>query len=243
MVKKDDRRIVRTRKLLRDAMHELILDQGYDEFNIQDVTNKANLGRATFYLHYREKDDLLTDLMNQRFEDFIGTTTQIVSSKDGVLEEKAIEKLFNLAEENYDFYRIMEIGKGGMIASNQMQRIIRDKVRERLEQLRQVTGKEFSYPQDFLETYLSGALMALIFWWLKEEMPYPANEMAKMYRRINGQITEAYLKDLPEQDTKKQTSKKPAPKQTAPKHQDARAKPSTPMAEEDLGSVEPQTEA
>jgi AcrR family transcriptional regulator len=220
MVKKDDRRIVRTKKLLRDAMHELILEQGYDEFNIQDVTNKANLGRATFYLHYREKDDLLTDLMNQRFQDFIGTTSQIVSSKDGALEEKAIEKLFNLAEENYDFYRIMEIGKGGAIASNQMQLIIRDKVRERLDQLKQFTFKEFSYPHDFLETYLSGALLALIYWWLKEEMPHSASEMAKMYRRINAQITEAYLQDLPikpekKAATKKQTSK-PDAKNPAP---------------------------
>jgi len=230
MVKKDDRRIVRTRKLLRDAIHELILEQGYDEFNIQDVTNKANLGRATFYLHYREKDDLLTDLMNQRFEDFIGTTSQIVSSKDGVLEEKAIEKLFNLAEENYDFYRIMEIGKGGTIASNQMQLIIRDKVRERLDQLKQITGKEFSYPQDFLETYLSGALLALIFWWLKQEMPYSAIEMAKMYRRINAQITEAYLQDMPVKSDKKPAAKKQAQKPNA----------KNPAHEEKVGPNEPE---
>ena len=215
MVKNDDRRIVRTKKLLRDAMHELILEQGYDEFNIQDVTDKANLGRATFYLHYREKDDLLTDLINQRFEDFIGSTSQIVSSKDGVLEEKAIEKLFNLAEENYDFYRIMEIGKGGTIASNQMQLIIRDKVRERLDQFRQVTQKEFNYPQDFLETYLSGALLALIYWWLREEMPYSALEMAKMYRRINAQITETALQETPVTKEKRPDVKKRDPR-TAP---------------------------
>jgi AcrR family transcriptional regulator len=217
MVKKDDRRIVRTKKMLRDAMHELILDQGYDEFNIQDVTNKANLGRATFYLHYREKDDLLTDLINQRFEDFINNSPQIISSKDGVLEEKAIEKLFNLAEENYDFYRIMEIGKGGTIASNQMQRIIQDKVRERLVQFKQITGKEFNLPQDFLETYLSGALLALIYWWLREEMPYTSSEIAKMYQRINAQITEAYLQDLPLTADKKPAANKRVPKPVAKK--------------------------
>ncbi len=233
MVKKDDRRIVRTRKLLRDAMHDLILEQGYDEFNIQDVTNKANLGRATFYLHYREKNDLLTDLMNQRFEDFIGTTSQIVSSKDGVLEEKAIEKLFNLAEENYDFYRIMEIGKGGTIASNQMQLIIRDKVRERLDQFRQITQKEFSYPQDFLETYLSGALLALIYWWLREEMPYPASEMAKMYRRINAQITEATLQDLPILNEKKPGVRKQTP----------RANPRKPQPEAETPTADPDNAA
>lgn len=212
MVRKDDRRILRTKKMLRDAMHNLILEQGYDEFNIQDITNKADLGRATFYLHYKEKDDLLADLMNQRFEDFIGSTYQIVSSKDGVLDEKAIEKLFDLAEENYDFYRIMEIGKGGMLAIDQMQHIIRKKVHERLDQLQEVTGSELAFPQNFLETYLSGALLALVLWWLKEDMPYSALEMARMYREINAKITEDCLKQHPEADTLKTESKKPLPK-------------------------------
>ncbi|MEA4811538.1 MAG: TetR/AcrR family transcriptional regulator [Anaerolineaceae bacterium] len=198
-------------------MHELILERGYDEFNIQDVTDKANLGRATFYLHYREKDDLLTDLMNQRFEEFIinTNTPQFVSSRNGVLEEKAIEKLFNLAENNYDFYRIMEIGKGGTIASNQMQRIIRDKVRERLLQLKQINNKEFSFPQDFLETYLSGALLSLIYWWLENDMPYTSAEMAKMYQRINAQISEAYLpQDTEKEAAPEKTSNKPSTAKT-----------------------------
>ncbi|MBP7196819.1 MAG: TetR family transcriptional regulator, partial [Anaerolineaceae bacterium] len=49
MARKDDRRIQRTRKALRDALHSLVLDRGYDDLSVQDITDKANLGRATFY--------------------------------------------------------------------------------------------------------------------------------------------------------------------------------------------------
>ena len=64
MARKDDRRVQRTRKILRESLLELILDQGYDDVSIQDITQRANLGRATFYLHYKEKDELLQDLLH-----------------------------------------------------------------------------------------------------------------------------------------------------------------------------------
>ena len=44
MARKDDRRIQKTRKALRDALHSLVLDRGYDDLSVQDITDKANLG-------------------------------------------------------------------------------------------------------------------------------------------------------------------------------------------------------
>ena len=56
-----DRRVQRTRKLLRSALVQLIMERGYDVLTIQDITDKANLGRTTFYLHYQSKDEVLLD--------------------------------------------------------------------------------------------------------------------------------------------------------------------------------------
>ncbi|MCK4727276.1 MAG: TetR/AcrR family transcriptional regulator, partial [Anaerolineales bacterium] len=54
-----DRRVQRTRQLLRDALVSLILEKGYQKITIQDIIDRANVGRSTFYSHYRDKDDLL----------------------------------------------------------------------------------------------------------------------------------------------------------------------------------------
>jgi len=54
-----DRRVRRTRQLLRDALMELTLERGYDRVTVQDILDKADVGRSTFYAHYRDKDDLL----------------------------------------------------------------------------------------------------------------------------------------------------------------------------------------
>jgi len=55
---KTDRRVERTRELLQKALIELTRERGYEAITIQDIADRANAGRTSFYLHYRSKDDL-----------------------------------------------------------------------------------------------------------------------------------------------------------------------------------------
>ncbi|MEZ4667133.1 MAG: helix-turn-helix domain-containing protein [Anaerolineae bacterium] len=59
MTKRPDRRRARTRKLMRDSLIALILEKGYDAVTVQDITDRENLGRATFYLHYKNGKERL----------------------------------------------------------------------------------------------------------------------------------------------------------------------------------------
>src|ERR671911_1971150 len=54
-----DRRVRRTQELLRGALMALIMEKGYDRITVQDILDKADIGRSTFYAHYRDKEDLL----------------------------------------------------------------------------------------------------------------------------------------------------------------------------------------
>jgi AcrR family transcriptional regulator len=54
-----DRRVRKTKKALRDALVELILEKGYSAVSVQDVVDRADVGRTTFYAHFTDKDDLL----------------------------------------------------------------------------------------------------------------------------------------------------------------------------------------
>ena len=53
-----DRRVQRTRELLQKALVELLTERRYEAISIGDITERANVGRTTFYLHYTSKDDL-----------------------------------------------------------------------------------------------------------------------------------------------------------------------------------------
>jgi hypothetical protein len=57
--KKEDRRIGRTRKMMHEALMALIVEKGYESVTVQDILDRADLGRSTFYSHYRSKDELL----------------------------------------------------------------------------------------------------------------------------------------------------------------------------------------
>ena len=59
-----DRRINKTRLALRDALLALLAERGWDEVNVQEICDRGNIGRSTFYLHYRSKEDLLSEGLN-----------------------------------------------------------------------------------------------------------------------------------------------------------------------------------
>lgn len=186
MPRKDDRRIQRTRKLLRESMLQLFLERGYDDISIQDVTDKANLGRATFYLHYREKDDLLADVMRWQFEEFVSVAPPIISPKTKTVDPKRIQQLFEYAESRYDFFRILMIGKGSVVGSRYLQQAIRDDYRRDIDRMQEEYGIVPSIPREFIENYYAGAMISLIYWWLDNDMPFTPEEMADMYLKVSG---------------------------------------------------------
>jgi AcrR family transcriptional regulator len=66
--RKIDPRIERTREMLRNALMALIQEKGFDAISVQDITERARLNRATFYLHYRDKQDLLIRTNEEVFD-------------------------------------------------------------------------------------------------------------------------------------------------------------------------------
>jgi len=130
MARRMDRRVQRTRKLLRESLMALILEEGYDAISIQDITDKANLGRATFYLHFKDKDELLLDVMDQFLADFLEQVPQFSQSQWQMEDTKAITKLFDFAADHYDLYRILNIGSGGITASRQLHQSIARNIKD-----------------------------------------------------------------------------------------------------------------
>src|ERR1700675_2416626 len=66
--RKPDRRIRRTRSLLSDALVALMQEKSIDKITVQDVLDRATVGRSTFYLHYRDKDDLFLCVLEDGLE-------------------------------------------------------------------------------------------------------------------------------------------------------------------------------
>ena len=93
---KTDRRIQRTRQSLRTALLELIKEKGYDAISIEEITERANVGRATFYLHYKDREDLLLE----EFSEMANEKVQ-VSKDQGTTWTDASEEGWKGADGNW----------------------------------------------------------------------------------------------------------------------------------------------
>jgi AcrR family transcriptional regulator len=179
---KIDRRKQRTRALLRDALIALILEKGYDAVTVQDITDHANLGRATFYLHYDNKDELLLSMMEGIQADVMQQAGPI--SQNGFLEDGNPPSLhaFKHAEENADFYKAM-LGGGGL--ASLLTRFRKSSAAQIQTQMNPIfAAHPNNLTVDIISNFVVGGLNTLVIWWLENDRPYPAEDIARIYHQL-----------------------------------------------------------
>ena len=69
-VKKTDRRTNRTKRSLSEALVGLIKEKRFDDITVQNVIERADVGRSTFYSHFRDKEDLFQRDWERFLDDF-----------------------------------------------------------------------------------------------------------------------------------------------------------------------------
>ncbi len=179
--KKPDRRIQRTQHALRKALVELILEKGYPKVTVQNIIDRANVGRSTFYAHFLDKDDLLVS----GFHAWAFDLSQNVGDGQYSREDDHIihsRDFFEHADHHRDLYRAMlDSGGGDLILE-----IGQEHIQRQIEQhLRELLGEQdLSIPLPFITHYLAGALLSLIKWWIQEEIPFDAVQMDAMFQEM-----------------------------------------------------------
>lgn len=181
---KTDRRVGRTRQLLQKALIELIREHGYDSITIQDIVDRANLGRTTFYLHYNSKDELFISCHEVIISEFhIGPLHPL--SREELLSPEAPQGMTyayrHLEDVRPLLYSIFQ-GKDSLM----ILRRIRDKNAQEIETNLQAAfdEAESSIPFDLLANYLAGAQIALTHWWLEKRQPHTLQNLAQMFHRL-----------------------------------------------------------
>ncbi len=181
---KTDRRIQRTRELLQKALIGLISERGYDAITIQDIVDRANIGRTTFYKHYNGKDDL-----------FMSCHETIVGELHiGPLHPLSREDLLSpeLSKDMNSAYRHLEERRAQLYPifqgrdSQLILREIRDRSAREIEaNLRSMFPESDSaIPLELLASYLAGAQIALMQWWLEKRRSYKAEALALTLHRM-----------------------------------------------------------
>ncbi len=192
--KRIDRRTNRTRRQLREAFLALILEKGYDAVTVEDITGRADLGRTTFYLHYRDKNDLLLESLEALVADLTGVIARTPiadwrTSPDpqhpGPLQ-LPLRLAFQHAAEHADLYRIILRGEGRTETIERIRQIV-------IEQINHVLAVRVAeeqvpvhptVPPEVFANFFAGAFQGVLTWWLENDLPYPPTEIAALFQKI-----------------------------------------------------------
>jgi len=186
LVQKSDRRVKRTQELLQKALLDLIDERGYDALTIQEIVDRANVARTTFYVHYGSKDDLFMSCHESIISEF--KSTQLFPhplSAEELLSPETPSRLISAYQHlNEARPRLNPIfqGKDGAL----LLRRIRDQSAQEIEANRRVAfaESEAGISLELLATYLAGAQIALVQWWLEKRQPYTAEKLAHTFHRL-----------------------------------------------------------
>ena len=180
---KIDPRIERTREALRGALMALIEEKGFDAISVQDITERARINRATFYLHYRDKQDLLLRASEAVFDRLAVEAGPI--DRENLDFQKPPQQLvviFQHLAKYQDFYRAV-LGKSGVPAfAARMREYLAVFTQERMKNLYVIYPKTDPIVDEaFVSQYLAGALLGIMIWWLDNNLPHSPEYMADRF--------------------------------------------------------------
>jgi len=177
MAQAQDRRVERTIRALNEALFALIQVKGYDKVTVQDIIDRADVGRSTFYSHFETKDDLLLSSMDRLTAD-IDRFLEGVSGLDGPV--LPVRGLFHHVAEQQPIFRAL-FGTSGI---DLVMRAARDMLAARALTTireREAAGIDHAVDAQTRSAFVAGALMAFVGWWLDAGLPLSPDDAADAF--------------------------------------------------------------
>lgn len=185
----EDRRIIRTRLAIREALIGLIAERGFDPLTVKDISEKANINRGTFYLHYRDKFDLLEQTIDQIAEECKNiilevNTLDLSDYKDLDEPIPVMVSLFDFFQKNAALMRALLGLKGDMAFRNHLEKVLWTSFFEK-ELLTHIKRANFLIPSEYFMAYLISAHLGVVQQWLENGCRETPREMAFILYRLS----------------------------------------------------------
>ncbi len=179
-----DRRVVRTRDSIRQALISLIAEKGFESISVQEILDRANVGRSTFYAHFTGKSQLLLD----GFETLeCELRTHVVGAKS---QETATPArfhfslpLFQHAADHRRVFRAMVGRRSGLMVQTRMQKLIVDLVENELDSFRPPLPAKGPVRSATIQL-CAGACYALLVWWIDGHSGLSADEIDNRFQEF-----------------------------------------------------------
>jgi AcrR family transcriptional regulator len=175
-----DLRVVRTRKMLRDAMITLVIQKGFTTVTVNDIVELAMVNRATFYRHYQDKYDLVESYLDELYTELNAAPAATPAPGE---PNPGLVKLFEHIRDNAVFYRAM-LGPHGYSRFGEHIRRLTEATLHARWQASPFAERRTQIPVPMLLSYLSHASYGALVWWLEEGMSHSPQQMARWLHHL-----------------------------------------------------------
>ncbi|MCY8309872.1 TetR/AcrR family transcriptional regulator [Bacillus vallismortis] len=186
--RKVDPRIRRTNQYLRDALIALLKEKDANSITIQEITEKADLTRGTFYLHYQDKQDFLFQSMTEVLDDLIRQVKPETPDEPVSIDEDhpplSFVKLFEYIHEHAEYFQVMLSDRGLPQFRSLMAEFVQKRIYEELLSSIKESDKALQVPKEILISYITSAHIGVICSWLESGMKYSPLFMANQLTRL-----------------------------------------------------------
>jgi AcrR family transcriptional regulator len=185
--KAPDRRVQRTQQLLQGALIALIQEKGYEALTVQDIIDRANVGRATFYAHFDNKEDLLVSRL-----DGLRTSLQARqrhARQHGSRHEDRMfaysRDIFEHVDEHRTVFRSMVGKRSGALIQHLFHKMLVDLVRDDVKAVVPAkTAATAGLPHEAVAQLIAGGLFGLVLWWVDGPSKLPVADVDALFRRL-----------------------------------------------------------
>jgi AcrR family transcriptional regulator len=180
-----DRRQRKSRAALQRALLGLIAEKPYADITIEDITERADVARATFYAHYRDKPTLLHEASRELVEGLAAAAAS-VAARTALYDGRAVIATFEHAGAHPELYRLVLSGEGGPAIRCELIAVYERTVTSVFTHLTTVSSSEPRVPVGVTITAFVGALTWTIESWLDDPAALGAGQAA--LRFVQGQV-------------------------------------------------------
>ena len=164
-----DRRQIKTQNAIFDAFITLISKENYSKISIQEIIDEANIGRSTFYTHYKDKDELLDALCKEIFDHILTAAKDLhhthgVVEHDGVPNSVICHMLQHIKENDHNILILFSCESNDIFL-----KYFKEHLRElmRINFIQDRPKREIEIPEDFLLNHITGSFVEMVQWWIK----------------------------------------------------------------------------
>ena len=181
----EDRRTRKTRTALQEALMSLMFEKKYDAIPIQEILDRANVGRSTFYTHFRDKDELLVESL-QGLQEFLRDAQMSSPVVSGKRYERVIGFSLAMFEHVHDYkniHRSLTGGAGWIIVTQHMEKILVQLMKEEARALFKPSASS-EIPFELFIHFLGAMFMSVLTWSLSLRRPLPPKEVNALFRQL-----------------------------------------------------------